>query len=58
MGSMRADKMKQVFFFMLALCCGSSYAGKMYMALVPTSSEFYAMVSVAEKPCVVGEGKG
>lgn len=34
----------------------STFAGKTYMALVPTSTEFYAIVSVSEKPCVAGDG--
>ena len=34
----------------------SAFAGKTYMALVPTSTEFFAIVTVTEKPCVAGDG--
>lgn len=33
----------------------SAFAAKTYMGLVPTSTDFYAIVSMTEKPCVAGD---
>ena len=45
---------------MLCLAClvsmASAQAGKMYVALLPTPSEFYALVTLFEKPCSSSEG--
>ena len=48
--------MRNLVMTFLLLIVGSANAGKVYMALVPTSSEFYAIVSIVEKPCVTGDG--
>ena len=40
---------------LITLVCNAS-AGKMYLALIPTSSQYHALVTIAEKPCTQTEG--
>ncbi len=40
----------------LITCANQAYAGKTYMALAPTTTDLFAIVSIAEKPCNPNEG--
>jgi len=48
--------MKKLILCLLSFTCiSSALAGKTYMGLVPTSTDYYAIVSMTEKPCVAGD---
>ena len=46
---------KLILWIACLVAMNSAFAGKTYMALVPTSTEFFAIVTVTEKPCVAGD---